>query len=74
MEICLGPAHWSVFVGNLSCFLLSVIINSSAMKVFIHKSMSASLIISLGKIPRRGIAENFGLIKEDYEKWKGKMQ
>lgn len=42
MESSLGPAHWSVFAGNFGCFLFSVIINSSARKVFVHKSMSAS--------------------------------
>lgn len=42
MERCVGPAHWSVFVGNLGCFLFSIIINSSARKVFVHKSTSAS--------------------------------
>lgn len=55
IERCLGPAHWSVFAGNLGCFLFSPIINSSARKVFVHKSMP--LIISLGKISGRGITE-----------------
>lgn len=34
------------------------------MKVFLHKSLSASRIISLGKIPGRGITENVCLINE----------